>query len=657
MSKRPSHPHLVLATVVLWLVAPSSALWAAPGLQGTVVDVAGLPLAQVQIFLGRPQQDLRISSTDANGVYRFSDLAPASYTLLAMKSGYAASFSRVDTLVHRSMDLTLRVLGEPAAEPVDPASLPQDRSWMLRHPRRDLLRELERPDALTLPAEAGEAPSAAQPLVAEVRQWVSVAGDVGGPEDSYQTEIDFSRGQGEKILWTVGGTLQRTDTEFARQELSRREQDAGQLRMSVQLRPNAGNQVDLTAFLGREDLQFALADPAGLEDGSRSGRIWGYDAAWSKQLANGSDLDLQVGYGSAQAQGNVLGVSETELSENRWHALGSFRFSPLVRHEVQVGIRADGYQFDSSTQRLTYAAELAPASLIGTGQDGWTLNLFGRDTFSLSEPLDLELGMDYRRLGFEESLSYFTPHAGVSYRPAPGQTIRAVVMVQFADSSASARQAPGLEDPHGSPRMGYMLVWEHKTRQDLSYALAASVRPFTGEGSLEGSAFYLPEPGGALFGTDGNASTRELSFRLEKRYRGLQGSTGVRIGQVEGNLISYMPGDIPTQRLGNNEARFVSTMLQTSIVTWGTHIQIGFHWVENDSLQLGALGAMPVTYSSLDMQIQQDLSMLPGRAEWRVLLGYRGVQNRADKSGELGLARLGVPEESHRVSGGVAVSF
>ena len=219
MSKRPSHPTLVLATIVLWLVVPSSASWAAPGLQGTVVDVAGLPLAQVQIFLGRPEQKLRISSTDVHGVYRFSDLAPASYTLLAMKSGYAASFSRVDTLVHRSMDLTLRVLGEPATEPVDPASLPQDRSWLLRHPKRDLLRELERPDALTLPAHAGEVQPAAAPFVAEVRQWVSVAGDVVGPEDGYQTEIDWSRGLGEKVLWTVGGFLERADMEFSQQDL------------------------------------------------------------------------------------------------------------------------------------------------------------------------------------------------------------------------------------------------------------------------------------------------------------------------------------------------------------------------------------------------------------------------------------------------------
>ncbi len=656
MSKRPSPPTLVLATVVLWLVVPSSALWAAPGLQGTVVDAAGLPLAQVQIFLSRPEQDLRVSSTDARGVYRFSDLAPARYTLLAMKSGYAASFSHVDTLIHRSMDLTLRVLGEPAPGPVDPASLPQDRSWILRHPRRDLLRELERPDALTLPADAQEAQSAAQPLVAQVRQWVSLAGDVAGPEDWQRTEIDFSRGQGEKVLWTVGGFLERADMEFSRQDLSRRETKAGQLRMGVQLRPDAGSQVDVRAFLGREDLQFTLSDPAGLEDGSRAGRIWGYDAAWRRQLAGGSDLDLQVGYGAAQAQGNLLGIPETELSENRWHALGSFRFSPVARHEVQVGMRADGYQFDSATQRLTYAAELAPASLVGTG-DGWTLNVFGRDTFALSKPLDLELGMDYHRLGFEQSLSYFTPQAGMSYRPAPGQTLRAVVLVQFADSSAPARQDPLLEDPQGSPQMGYMLVWEHKTRQELSYAVTASVRPFTGEGSLEASAFHLPEGGGALFGTDGNASTRELSFQLETRFRGLQGSTGVRIGQVEGNLVSYMPSDVPTQRVGNNEARFVSTVLQTSILPLGTHIQIGFHWVENDSLQLGALGAMPVTYSSLDMQIQQSLSMLPGRADWSVLLGYRGIQNRADKKGELGLARLGVAEESHRVSGGVAVSF
>jgi len=642
---------------MLWLIVPSSALWAAPGLQGTVVDVAGLPLAQVQIFLGRPEQTVRISSTDDHGVYRFSDVVPASYTLLAMKSGYAASFSRVDTVLRSSMDLTLRVLGEPATKPFDPASQPRDRAWMLRHPARDLLRELDRPDALTLPAGPAGAQPVAAPLSAELRQWVSLAGDMKGPADGTQTEVEFARGQEEKVAWSARGYLERAQLEFSQQDLSRRKTEAAQLTMGLQLRPDARNQVDLRAFLGREDLQFALADPAAAEDGSREGRIWGYDAGWRKQLAGGSDLDLQAGYGSAQAQGNALGSPEQELSESRWHAVGSFRFAPVARHEVQVGIRADGYQFDSAAQRLTYAAELAPASLVGTGKDGWALSVYGRDTFALSEPVNLELGMDYDRLGFEDGLSYFTPRAGVSYRPAPGQTVRAMVMMQFADSSAPVRQDPWLDDPDSSHQMGYMLVWEHNTRQDLSYAVAAAVGPFTGESNIEGATFSLSEHGGALFGTDGNATTRELSFRVEKRYRVLQGATGVRIGQVEGNLVSYMAGDIPTQRLGSNEARFVSTMLQTSFVPSGTHIQIGFQWVENDRLQLGASGAMPVTYSSLDMQIQQDLSMLPGRADWMVLLGYQGVQNRANRKGEIGLARLGVAEESHRVSGGVAVSF
>lgn len=528
---------------------------------------------------------------------------------------------------------------------------------MLRHPARDLLRELERPDALTLPAEAAEAQPAAAPFLAEVRQWVSLAGDLNGPEENTQTEIDFSWGQGKAVAWSARGGLERAESEFSRQDLSRRKTEAGQLLVGVQLRPGAGNEVDLRALLGRQELHFTLADQAGAEDGSREDWIRGYNAGWRKQLAGGSDLDLQVGYGSARAQGNVLGTPEQELSESRWHALGSFRFSPVARHEVQVGMRADGYHFASATQRLTYAAELVPASLVGMGEDGWALNIFGRDTFALSGPFDLEWGLEYDHLGFEENLSYLTPQAGVSYRPAPGQTVRAVVTVQFAGSSAPARHDLWLDDPDSSPQMGYMLVWKHNTRQDLSYTVAAAVGPFTGEGRLEGATFSTSEHGGALFGTDGNARTRELSFWLEKRYRVLQGSTGVRIGQVEGNLVSYMPGDLPTQRLGSNEARFVSTMLQTSIVPSGTHIQIRFDWVENDRLQLGASGAMPVTYSSLGMQIQQDLSMLPGRADWKVLLGYQGVQNRASRRGELGLARLGVAEESHKVSGGVAVSF
>jgi hypothetical protein len=118
-----------------------------------------------------------------------------------------------------------------------------------------------------------------------------------------------------------------------------------------------------------------------------------------------------------------------------------------------------------------------------------------------------------------------------------------------------------------------------------------------------------------------------------------------------------LPGDVPAQRLARNEAWFVSTHVETSIVPSGTRIQIGYQVVENEGLQLEGYGLVPVRSSSLDMQVRQQIPLLPGRADWNVLIGYQGIQNRSDAGGSVGLARLGVAEQAHRVSGGLAVSF
>jgi hypothetical protein len=621
------------------------------------MDATGLPLSQVQVFLGRAGEEILTSQTDARGDFRFTSLPPGRYTLLAMKSGYVAAFSQVNTLVQRNFDLTLRVLGEPASRDPDAALLEHDRAWMLRLPSRDLLREVDHPTVLSVAAHT-EAPGPRPgSFHAEARQWIALGGDTAGPLDGLHTGIDLSGVAGSPVSWTMGGFLERADMEFSNQPLAARERDHGQIALGVRVSPRAGDQVDLTAFLGRTDLQFHSSHAGVGGQGDRDSQVWGYDANWQRRLPSGADLDVQVGYGSARAEGSALGTGESGLSENRWRALGSFQFSPAVGHQLLVGMRADGYDFDSATQRLTLGSELAPTSLLGSGGEGWSLNVFGRETFTLMKPLALEVGLDYRRLGFDETLTYFVPQAGVSYQPAQGQTVRALVLMQFADSSFAAERDRWTEDFDSSPQVGYLLSWEHETPQDLSYALAASVRPFTGETGVEDAAFYRPESGAARFGTDGNASARELSFRLEKRHPVLQSSTGLRIGDVEGSLVSYMPSEIPTQRLARNGARFVSTTVQTSIVPSGTSIQIDYHWVENQKLQLDESRTSPVTYSALDMRIRQDLRRVPGRGDWKVLLGYQEVLNRSEDGGDLSLARLGVAKESHRISGGLSVSF
>ncbi len=657
----PLRNFLLITGAVLFLGSVPATGSPATLFQGTVMDGSGQPLGQVQVFLGSVGREVLSSRTDGQGGFRFDAVAPGRYTLLAMKNGYHATFSQVNTMVQSSLDMTLRVLGEPASEPLAAKRKPRDRSWILRLPERDLLRELDH-DAVLMSTNQPQSESTGGVFDTEVMQWFSMGwgGQVrsaGQGGDGWNTEAVLTSTGSPTFSWDLSGRLEREATQFSSQELQAQSVESQQIEMGLRLAAGAKHEFDFSGFFANTERGFELAD-ASQPPGQRDSQIWSYDTRWRARIADGSDLDLQLGYGSAQADGSLGAASPSTLRDQQWRALGSYSFSPAPGHNLRLGMRADVYRFGDREQRLTLAPMLGPASLVGSGDQGWTLNVFGRETFAVTEPLALEVGFDYQRLGFDQGLSYLTPQAGIRYRVAPRQTMRALVLMRFTDfSSAHGESEEDLSPGSRSVRrVGYLLGWEGEFGQDMSLAVAAMVRPFTGQLGLEDASVYR-SVGGAAFASDGQASEREVSFRLEKSLKLLRGSTGVRFGDVEGNFISFMPSELPTQRMSQNLARFVSTSVQTSILPTGTHIAVDFHWIENQALQLGKPVAVPVTYTSIDMLVQQELKMVPGRWDWKVLLGYQQITNRSDDGAELSMAQLGIAENVRRVRGGVSVSF
>ena len=660
--------------IFLVVVALASAAYAQTpaGLRGRIVDGAGSPVEGVQVFLGRTGEEIVSVLSDRDGRFLFEGIRPGGYTLLAIKDGYQAAFSRVNTVVQHSLDLTLNLLGETVDGTRDQEPRRTDAGWMLRLPRRDLLREVER-DAVPVASResegAEELPAArtgARPVQgrpgfqAEIRQWYSMAwrGELADdtPDDGTVTQVALSGQRGDSLVWAVAGELQRSSLELEDNALSSHDASSQQLQFNVDLAPNPRNQVGISAYFDQSDLSYALADFGGAE--GRDTQMWGYDAAWSTRLGAESDLDLQVGYGAARADGAGMNAGEDGglgLSDQRWRARGAVTFTPAAGHRLQLGMRAHVFDFDSEDVRLTLGPQLAMDGLMGTGRQGWTVSLYGRDTFDVASRLALDVGFDYHHIGFEEVAFLLVPQAGVTYRPTPGQTVRALVTVNVRERLGGPEPEAETFEPRS--RVGYLVSWERESARNLSLAVAAAIRPFTQEMAAAGPVF-APTRGGIVFASDGNASSRELSFRVEKRMRVVHSATGMRVGDMEGRLLSYVPGDIPSQSLGYNLARFVSTTVDTVIVPTGTNIGLTFHWVDNDNLRLGPDVAGPVTFQSLDMMVQQQLQMVPGRAQWKVLLAYREILNQAESVGESDeLTRIGVADQLRRVSGGVSVSF
>ena len=663
----------------LCLLPSAGGTFAAVGsLDGYIFDAAGAPLAGVEVLLGRTSGRVLATRTDAWGEYRFEDLVAGSYLLLATKVGYRATIVRVNTLAASTLDLTLRLLGDPAGAdgPVPPR--PADESWALRLPVRDILREIGQESILTLAprGEVSETVADTDPganltrssrFNAEIQQWFSMA--LGGAQvadnsddDGRSTEILLGGDNGRGVSWSVAGGSIRSSASFQDADLARVDDETHEVEVSVNVSADVDNKVDITAWFGQSD---HLYDLAGMEEGDgvgRRSRTWGYAAHWNSRF-RGTNLDLRVGYGSANLgslRSAEMGAVQA-LQDEHWRANGSVSFSPGPGHEMRVGMSASVRDFGSEEIRLTFDPMLAgPGGPVGTGRRGWSVNVFGRETYAITEPLALVVGIDYHHIGFDRPVSYLLPQAGVTYRPADQQTLRAQVMFKLEDRPDAL---PGEEEIDRAPgvgrRVGYLLAWESALGASMSISLTAAIRPYAQERLVEDEylAFDL-QVHRALFVSDGNASSRELSLRLEKRFSRVHTSVGGRVGQVEGNLISYLPSEIPTQALSEDTVRFVSTSVHTAILPSGTRFSLDYQQIENQGMQLsqGVLG--PMTYRALEALVQQALFSHSAGGEWRLLVGYREVVNTSEEVASAEeLARLGVPDRIRRVSAGVSIRF
>jgi hypothetical protein len=110
-------------------------------LRGVALDARGRGLAGVEIrlaWIGGPESAsiVRVRS-DERGRFVLGSLTPGLYRLVAVKGGYAVFVGQVNTLLQDSLELILA----PAGAPGPPGMRPQEASWALRLPRRDLLED------------------------------------------------------------------------------------------------------------------------------------------------------------------------------------------------------------------------------------------------------------------------------------------------------------------------------------------------------------------------------------------------------------------------------------------------------------------------------------------------------------------------------------
>jgi hypothetical protein len=645
-----------------WLVpAPAPASSAQDHLGGAIYDVAGNPLARVQVMLGRAGSEVLFSQTESDGRYRFDGLMPGSYFLYASKIGYRAVLLPVNTVASTTLDLTLRLLGEPAPEG-NGSSLPEDETWVLRVPARDVLRETGAAGLPVAPASAGEEAEAVdRRFRAEVQQWFSVP--LGAPtsgsdllDEGRNTAIHVDGRVAEAVGWSVEGGSQRTSAAFEEAPLRGVDAASHEVQVNVNVQPDAKNRVDISAWYDQDDQVYGVV---GLDDDAgRRSQVWGYGASWSSRVGS-SDVDLHLGYGVANLDAlRATRLVGGPLADQQWSAVGAVSLSPGSGRALRLGMRASLSQHDSDATRLTLGPDPRVASSpVANGRRGWAVNLFGNESFEVSGPLAVDVGIDLHHLGYDQPVSFVLPQAGITYRPGRSDTLRAAVLMKLADGGG--QPAGGADPPGGAASLGYLMAWERRLAGHLTVSLAAAVRPYAQERLA--SADYVafdPATGQALFLSDGNATSREGSLQVETRFSIAQVSTGVRYGEARGSLISYLPNGIPSGALALDDVRFLTASVRTAFLPTGTRLSIDFQRIRNEHLWLGEVSLVPLTYTGLDVIVQQEIAPDAGRGEWSLLFGFEAARSAADEEeGAEQLARLGVPDDLRRLSTGVAVRF
>jgi Ca-activated chloride channel family protein len=79
---------------------------------GTVTDPSNKPLPGVVVLLSGP--DARRGVTDANGAFEFRDVAPGSYTLTALMTGFSTVTMKVTVPLDRARRISLRLVPSAA---------------------------------------------------------------------------------------------------------------------------------------------------------------------------------------------------------------------------------------------------------------------------------------------------------------------------------------------------------------------------------------------------------------------------------------------------------------------------------------------------------------------------------------------------------------
>jgi hypothetical protein len=638
----------------------------APGgilpLSGVARDISGQGLEGVEILILErgATRALATTHTDAEGRFRIAGLAPGIYNVAGLKRGYRTWLGQIDTLLTASLEMLLRVTPGPDLDPEPP----EDLDWLLRVPRRSILRDIE--DAVLPPPEVRDALLARtfrDLLDLQVDQMFllgeSLPGSDSTPLEGSETRMRIAGNLGSRGRIGLDGSHERLSASTPRGDATAADREAASLRFNFSYDTGPHDSLDVNAFYSTDDLQLARITDAVTPEVHQGHRAWGYNANWSRQIDPVSRVSVNMDYRDASIEMPLGGLDLREahgggpqpVKNRRLGAEGTYEGVPgnQRRHQVKVGFRAQHLELPS------VAGPTAPLQprLTGSGIEGWSLKLNAEDQWSATAPLTLVYGLGYKHAIAGGDTTLLVPRVGGVYSH-DRFSLRVLMSYNAADTWGRPSVAPaetGGFEPRSS--VGYDARLEVPVSRAVRLSGDFSYAPI----EFEEIAYdgLVPSPGQRpLYVSDGNAGARRHSLGLVHENERTVTTLRVTDGRAEGTLAAVPSFAGSVQLLTHSRLSYRNGSFGVRVIPSGTHLALEYRQLDETPAHDTVRDA-GFEEQSVELRLMQDL-LQALRGSWRLLVAVRVADQ--EREAELGSpTELSLASTGHQFSAGVSVSF
>lgn len=569
-------------------------------LQGIARDAVGRVLSGVEILVladGRSGSIVTSAVTDERGRFRIPSIPPGLYRVAAIKQGYLAQVTRVNTYLRTSFDLVLRPVprpGEPGGDLVTPSS-----SWMLRVPARSVLRETDPSDliptttAARLPAaaapstELGAASGPAMPdLRGQVRHLVALGRESGTGSSSSgvvggETSIRLTGALGKKGSVSVSGRRDSVESLDRPLDAPGRRRETG-LAFDLSYDTGADGSIDVTAFYAEGDVRYAaptaVPDPVG--EGHRS---WGYDATYRRQLDAVTRVAVQFGYADASLRlpepfldpAVFSGEPRGYVTNRSVGAEGTYETVAGDRHQIRVGMRARSLDL-----AVPFVRSAAGTTFLGLpGAAGLSVRVDAEDQWAVTGPITLAYGFSLVQALEGREASLLVPRAGIAWtgdRAAVRFSASHHTLMTW-QTGAGGESLETLEPPDAlEPER----PWGYEAEVEVPLPAALRVRgnveytPVQDATALAADARLEARP--PMFVSGARAADRRTTVVLSRPSRRSDVFVEVVDGEVRGLLAPSAALDLPVQILDEREIDYRSARAGIRAAAAGTDVSVEY---------------------------------------------------------------------------------